>query len=125
MANAVATVSLTDERYSWVEGNKYALVANVAIGASPLTYKAGGITMSFLVPLVKASRAPIYVNVFGQNGYIYKFIPGTDASNGKLLIFVQDAVATNPLLEMADALAIPAAVSGDTIIAHALFNGQN
>ena len=125
MASAVATVTITDERYTWVSGNKYVVIGNVAIGASPLTYVTGGVTMSLLVPLVKASRSPILVDFNCQSGYVYQYVPGTDASNGKLKIFVQDAVATNSLLEMANALAIPAAVSGDTIVFEALFLGQN
>jgi len=124
MAAAKATVSIPDERYTWVGGNKYYALGTVAIGASPLTYTAGGMAMSLLVPLIKASRTPLKVTVSGRTGYIFKYIPGTDASNGLLMIFVQDAVAGNPLLEMADATAIPAAVSGDTIGFEAVFHGQ-
>lgn len=124
MATAVATVSLTDERFSWSAGNKYFVLGKVAIGASPLAYATGGLVMNMLIPLIKASRTPLSVHVFGQSGYVYKYIPGTDASNGKLEIFVQDGTSGNPLAEMADTTAIPAAVSGDTIQFVAIFHGQ-
>jgi hypothetical protein len=125
MAAAVATVSITDERYTWTAGNKYFVIGNVAISVSPATYTTGGIVCSFFVPLVKASRTPIWVLFKNATGYVYEYVPGTDASTGLLKIFVQDATATNPLAEMANALAIPAAVSGDTIQVEAIFNGQN
>lgn len=125
MANAVALVSLTDERNTWVAGDKYFVVGTVTISASPATYVGGGLVMNFLTALIKASRVPIAVFVYGISGYIYSYVAGTDASNGLLKVFVQDAVATNPLLEMANALAIPAGLSGDTITFMAIFTGQN
>src|SRR5208337_2719613 len=123
MATAVATVSLTDQRSSWVEGNKYNVLANVAISASPATYVPGGIPMSFFAPLVKASRTPVRVTLQGQAGYIYTYVPGVDASAGLLQIWVQNIGAADPLAELGQ-IAIPAAVSGDTITALALFNGM-
>jgi hypothetical protein len=124
MAAAKATISIPDQRSTWVAGNKYFVRGTITIDANPATYTAGGILMSLLASLVKASRTPVAVSVSGLTGYIFKYVKGTDASNGLLKIFVQDAVATNPLLEMADALPIPAAVSGDTIGFEATFNGM-
>lgn len=124
MALATAVVSVTDNRKTWVEGPMYNVIGTIAIGASPLTYAAGGIVMSLLGGLIKASRTPVRVLVTGIAGYTYVYVPGTDASNGLLKVLVQDAVATNPLAEIATA-AVPAGVSGDTITFHAKFLGQN
>jgi len=125
MAAALAVVSLADERDSWVSGDKYFVKGTITISASPATYTTGGMVMNLLIPLIKASRTPIWIDIVGQTGYEYQYIPGADASSGLLKIFVQDAVATNPLAEMANALAIPAALSGDVITFLAIFNGQN
>ena len=124
MAAAVAQVSILDERYTWVAGNKYFVVGTVAVSAGPATYTGGGIAMNLMVPLVKATRTPIMMIFMGQSGLEYRYVPGPDASSGLLKIMVQDATATNPLAELANGSAIPAAVSGDTITFQAIFNGQ-
>ena len=122
MANAVATVSLPDNRYTWSDGRKLFVVGNVAISASPATYVTGGIPMSFNVPLVKATRAPIFVQVSDISGYDYSYIPGTTAANGLLRIYQQSA-ATGALTEI-PAAAIPAGVSSDQIQVMAIFFGM-
>jgi hypothetical protein len=124
MSAAVAAVTIPDERYTWVAGNKFLIVGTIAISASPATYVTGGIAMSLFLPLVKATLTPIIVVIQGINGYIYKYVAGADASTGLLKIFVQDGVSGNPLAEMANATAIPAAVSGDTINFQATFIGM-
>ena len=111
MAAAVATLTVGN---SWAD-QKYWVGGTVAISASPATYTAGGIPFNLNQSAVKASRTPSDVQIQGTGGYIYSYIKGSDNSNGLLKVFVQDAVATNPLIEMADALAIPAGLSGDTI----------
>src|SRR5271154_6769313 len=112
MAAAIATITIPDERYTWVSGNKYTVVGQIAISPSPATYTTGGIACSFFVPLVKASLTPVTVWVDGESGYTYKYIPGADASQGLLQIYVQDAVAYNPLNQIAGSDTIPAGVSG-------------
>lgn len=124
MAAANAVVSVLDDRYTWVAGNKFYVLGTIAIDASPATYATGGLAMNFSVPLIKATLAPVHVSVSGQSGYVYIYIPGADATAGLLKIFVQDAIAANPLAEMANALAIPAGVSGDTINFIATFSGM-
>lgn len=123
MANAIAAVSITDERYTWTEGNKYIVIGNLAVTASTAVYVTGGIAMNLFNPLVKASRTPIWVDVNGQSGYVYLYVPGVDASAGLLKIFQQSA-ATSALTEI-PAAAIPAGVSNDVIVFQAIFNGQN
>jgi hypothetical protein len=130
MATAVATVSLTDERDSWVAGNKYMVEGFIAISPSPATYVTGGIPCSFFLPLIKATFTPNLVLVtargLGTTGTLfgYVYVPGADASAGLLKIFTSNGVGPAGLAEL-PAAAIPADVSGDTIKFLAIFPGQN
>ena len=124
MAAAVATFSITDNRYTWSAGSKYIALGTLAISASPATYTTGGIACNLFNAELKASRFPWYAEIIGQTGYVYKYIPGVDASAGLLKIFVQDGVSGNPLAEMANTTVIPAAVSGDSIQAFLIFQGM-
>lgn len=122
MAAAVATqtVKQTD-----VDGKMFRVVGTVAISAGPATYTLGGIAMNLNDPLIKAQRAPLFVEVIGQAGYIYRYIAGVDNTTGLLRIYEQSGVDDTPLDEFDDATAIPAAISGDTIQFRATFLGQN
>lgn len=122
MANAVAAVTIPDERYGWVAGNKYFIVGKINVTVSPAVYVTGGIVMNFAVPNVKATRTPIFVDVNGTSGYQYQYIPGADATSG-LLKILTGAAAQSALTELS-AAAIPAAVSSDIITFQATFNGQ-
>jgi hypothetical protein len=130
MAVATAVVSVTDQRNTFVAGDKYFIVGTLAITASPATYTLGGIVCSFLKALIKASRAPIFVQIYGVGAgttgtlFEYRYILGTDASNGLLKIFSGGSGSTAGLAEFTDGTAIPADVSGDTINFMAIFNGQ-
>ena len=111
-ANAVASVTTT----GWAN-QKYFHGGKVVIDASPATYKAGGILMSLSQSNIKASRTPEKMKVYGQSGYTYAYVKGTDNSNGLLKIFAQTsgAAAGDPLGELGDGTTIPAGLSGDTI----------
>jgi hypothetical protein len=122
MALSTAVVSVTDDRNTFAMGQKFAVIGTIAIGASPLTYAAGGIVMSLFGALIKASRTPDMVIVQGQSGYVYVYVPGSDGSNGLLKVFQQSA-ATSALTEVPTA-AVPAGVSGDTITFLAIFKGM-
>lgn len=130
MAAAVATVSITDERYTWVAGNKYFVAGNIAISPSPATYVTGGILMNLFVPLVKANAAPISMTVTGQGQgatgtvFEYRYIPGADGSAGLLKIFTTGTATQAGDAELTNGAAIPADVSGDTITFIAIFNGM-
>lgn len=130
MSAAVALVSLTDERSSWVAGNKYFVAGSIAISASPATYTTGGIACSFFIPLIKATFAPLFVNVnangSGTTGtlFTYVYIPGADASAGLLKIFTTGTATQAGLAELTSGAAIPADVSTDTITFIAIFNGM-
>jgi hypothetical protein len=125
MAVAVATVTVASNTSTWIEGGIFNCIGTVAISPSPATYTTGGISMPLQGGLIKASRKPVRVSVTGINGYTYQYVNGTDNSNGTLKIFVQDAVSQDPLVELTNASAIPANVSGDTISVLAQFLGQN
>lgn len=125
MAAAVVTVSVPSINSGHVIGNKYQVSGTMAITVSPATYTTGGISCSLTHPLIKATRVPLSVIVLPLSGYEYIYVPGVDASSGKLKVMVQDAVSTNPLTEFTSNGAIPAAVSGDTLIFTATFIGQN
>lgn len=119
MAAAVATptVTVVDNTQKFVH-----VIGTVAIGASPLTYGAGGIVMSFAGnDLLKSNESPVSVRVFSKQPagsgatalYVYNFNPGTTMANGKLQVFT-GAAAQSGLAELADG-AVPAGVSGDVI----------
>jgi hypothetical protein len=130
MSEAVALVSVTDERNTFVAGNKYFVVGTIAISASPATYATGGIPMNLFQPLIKATFPPLLVIVQGQGAgttgtlFVYEYIPGADASAGLLKIFTGGAGSTAVLAEFTNTTAIPADVSGDTITFLAIFNGM-
>lgn len=131
MATAVAVASLTDERNTWIAGDKYFAIINLVISASPATYVAGGIPCNLFLPLLKATRTPVLVTVIGQGAgatgtlFVYVYVPGADASAGLLKIFSGGAGSAAGLAEFTNGTAIPADVSGDTITAYAIFTGQN
>lgn len=123
MAAAVVTTNVPS--LSSMTDFGYQFRGTATISASPATYSAGGIAMNLNQAAIKAQRTPLYVYInAGTNGYIYEFIRGTDNSNGKLKIYVQDAVAQNPLIELTDATTIPAAISGDTLHIWATYRGM-
>lgn len=111
MALATAVPTVTS---SLGGSGKYRVTGTILVGPSPLTYATGGIVLNFLQSAIKATRVPLRVTIQGTSGYIYSYIKGTDASNGLLMIFVQDAVATNPLAELAPG-ATPIGVAHDVI----------
>jgi hypothetical protein len=130
MAAAVAVASLTDERNTWVAGNKYFAVGTLAISASPATYTTGGIACSLFLPLIKATFPPLFVRAWGQGLgatgtlFVYEYVPGADASAGLLKIFTGGAGSAAGLSEFTSGGTIPADVSGDTITFFACFSGQ-
>lgn len=123
MAAAVATISVTTVDNSQKLAHVF---GTVAIGADPLTYGAGGIVMTFAGnDLIKSNEVPLKVSVFSAKAaggtalYVYSFAPGTTLANGKLQVFT-GAAAQSALAELADG-AVPAGVSGDTIVFDAWF----
>lgn len=120
MADATAVPTVVD---SWFDGKRQHVVGTIAVGASPLTYAAGGIVMSFNVASMPgvAPGPPVWVVIKGVAGFIYAYAAGTTSANGKLQAFAETTVATNqPLLEFTTT-AVSAAFSGDTITFYAIF----
>lgn len=115
MANAVATVSITDNRYQSSFGNQYRVLFSVTINNA--NYVTGGIAMNFFNAEVKASRTPMAVRVWGISGFDYSYVLGADASTGLLKIFQGGTEATG-------GSAIPAGVLADTIQGEAIFFGM-
>lgn len=105
----------------------YQATGTIAISASPATYTTGGIVMNLNQAAIKASRTPQRVYVSGLAGYTFVYVKGTTNANGLLMIFVPKvtgAAADDPMIELTNALAIPAALSGDTINFVATYAGM-
>lgn len=118
MALAVGTVTVTGKIRNV---NTVEYFGTIAIGADPLTYAAGGLVTSFNVAGIQSSKPPLWVDIQGIGGYIYRFAVGTTIANGKTMIFCETTVATNaPLLEHTTA-AIASGVDTDTIRFRAVF----
>lgn len=122
MALSTAVPTVTS---SWFDGQRQHVLGTLAIGASPLTYAAGGLVLNFNVagfPAVAQGRVPDAVLVWGFAGFVYAYAKGTTPTDGKLQAFALTTVATNaPLLEFTTT-AVSAALSGDTPIFYAIFH---
>lgn len=115
---ATATVTDTPQVVS-MEGKLQHVYGTIAVSATPDTYATGGLTIDLTGGTVHASRPPVWVEFTSSNGNIYAYVPGTTIANGKLKIL--SAVNT----EVTNGTAIAAQYSGDTILYHAVFLGQN
>ena len=112
MATATATPKIDvggPKGYRIFNDNDMAHVfGTIAISASPATYLTGGLPLNFLgVTGFPSPNTPYWVWVTaadGQVAYQYQWRKST----GNLIIYTAGA-------ELANALAIPAVVSGDTI----------
>ena len=125
MAVAVAAHTITNTSF---DSSNITVRGTIAFGANPLTYATGGIILDFtgqdqiksgslpsqvLIKSAKAAAAP------NTSEFVYTYLPGTTQANGKLQILT-GAAAQSALAELA-AGAVPAGVSGDTIIFEATF----
>lgn len=126
MATATATVAAYNEPFGLDEtAKRFYLHGTIAISASPATYATGGLVANWsaikdaagaLVQLGTKNVNPdtVWIQSIGGSGYVYQYNKAT----GKIQIFTVDAaaVATQyPLIELANAAAIPAGISGDSI----------
>lgn len=118
MADAVGAVTVTGKIRNV---NTVEYFGTIAIGSDPLTYAAGGLVTTFQVAGVQSSKPPLWVDIQGIAGYIYRFAPGTTIANGKTQIFCETTVATNAALLEHTVAAIAAAVAADTIRFRAVF----
>lgn len=114
MANSVVTVTITNTD---VCGKTFRVFGTIGIAAGD--YPANGLTLKLNDPLIKATRAPLFVQIQGQQKvnsqtqYDYSYVPGADLASGKLKIFTGGAEASTTT---------PTGVVNDTIqfIAHFL-----
>lgn len=120
MATATATATVDLTRRPDVSERYFGIFFTVAVSANPDTYATGGLTLSLAVKNNPANRPPVLVWVWSEdpaNGFIFGYQTGTTISNGKLFIMASQTVAagTGPVcIQMTNATAIPAAISGDT-----------
>jgi hypothetical protein len=125
MAEAVVTVTV---RQVILAGALQHVFGSLAVSAAADTYDEGGLDVNLNNPLIKSSRAPIKFTAQGRGTaqvlFEYRYVPGTNNTNGLLRVFGSGANADDPLSELADNAAIPAGVSGDTIEFEAVFLGQ-
>jgi len=125
MAQATCTLTINHQ----VAGDGILEVfGTIAITANPDTYASNGLTLDFTriasgSPTVKASRVPMRVDINAPSGYVYQYVNGTTARDGKIKILT-GAAAQSALTELTNGAAIPAGVSGDTINFRAAFRGM-
>lgn len=132
MAAATASVTITNSapnRSDDVTERSLFVYGTVAITPSPATYTTGGIACTFAsYEAIKTSLAPFRSRIESQPAagsgaatkYLYQYLPGADNTKGLLQIFT-GAAAQSALTELS-AGAIPAGVSGDTIVAEFQFS---
>lgn len=109
-----ATLSIsgiTSKAEAW-----YRVIGTITISAAG-TYTAGGMVLNLFNSEVKATQAPLFVKIEGESGYIYDYVPGADASLGKMKCY--SAYAT----EVADAGSLTGQIA-DTITFEAIFLGM-
>lgn len=107
---------------------------SVSVDANPATYTTGGIPLvnpkaltqsAWSVEPIKVTSLTtggtptpviVYIESVGGSGFVY----GWNKATNKMQIFT-GAAAQSPLTELTNAAAIPAGVSGDTILLEAVF----
>lgn len=108
MAASVVTTFIGDHNAV----GKWALTGgSLSIAAGD--YPTGGLTVDFSSAEIKSSMAPVWVEVLGKSGYIYRYIKGATKNVGTLMIF--QANGTNSPLTELSAAATPAGVVADTV----------
>lgn len=120
MAAAFGTLTVTKQ---WAD-QAYHVFGTIVVTAGD--YATGGIALNLNQADVKASRTPLHVNIHGVSGYDYTYVKGTDNSNGLLMVRAQKNAASNydPLIELQNAAAIGAGVTGDTISFEGIWKGM-
>ena len=95
----------------WFDGQRLHQVGTIAASGTYLTPR--GEPLSFANPEVKSSRIPDHVEIHGQTGFDYKYVPNTDITDGQMAVFLGGIEAV--------AGAYPGGVTGDIIKYHAIF----
>jgi hypothetical protein len=130
MTVAVATAALIPDLNSVdVTEKTIILRGTVTVGASPLTYATGGITLDLTAfgDFLKSGSLPTEVKIWSNAPasapntaqYLYSFAKGTTQKNGTMQVWT-GAAAQSGLAELS-AGSVPAGVSGDVISIRAEF----
>lgn len=117
MALSTATYTKSATKTVDVSMRKVTYYGTVAISAAPGTYAAGGLTLNLVSGTLQAG-VPDEVRFDSAGGWVYRYIAGTNITDGKIQILGQEPANVTagalPFTELA-AGATPATVSGDTI----------
>jgi|SRR5271169_3231443 len=122
MVASVATPTRNYNIQADSNGRHQVYWGTLAITGGAATYTTGGIACSFAgVVFVPHQSPPVTVYIWSENGgadgYVFQYITGTTLANGLVQISASQTVVngTGPVyVDMTNATAIPAAISGDT-----------
>src|SRR5215813_12285789 len=90
------------------DGKRLEIVGTITASGS---YTTGGDTLSLAGLGIQSSLIPFYVEINGVSGFFYAYVNGTTQANGKVKVFVEQAVATNTPLGEHSAAAYVAGVT--------------
>lgn len=93
----------------WNDGKRHHVIGSLTFSGS---YSAGGDTLDFGAADVQAQESPLMVQVPVYRGYIFEYVPGTLATNGKLIIRAGTPGAAAFSTLTSDATTV---VDGDTV----------
>lgn len=85
-------------------------------------YASGGLVTDFRVAGIQSEQNPLWIDIQGIAGFIYRYAPGASIGLGKTMIFAEGTVATNAPLVEHTATTLAAGVGTDTIRFRAVFN---
>lgn len=111
MPASVITTTITK---AWGNAGAYHVIGSFAVAAGD--YVAEGLTVSMVGTNLKATKPPTFMTINSRNGYVYDYVAGTTAANGKIKILASTTEAS--------VAATPAGVTGDTITFYAMFPGM-
>ena len=84
------------------------------------SYSTGGETLNFS-SFHTLVGIPLWCHIVGQTGYKYEYAMGTDPTNGKVKVMIEQTIGTNTPLGEHTAVAYAAGVTGDTVIGRVYF----
>lgn len=100
----------------WFDGQRLHQVGTL-LGSS--NYATGGEIVNFADGEIKSAKVPDWVDISGQAGYVYGYVPGATQALGKLIAF--EAGADGAALDEVANGTMPAAMVADIIRYHAIF----
>ena len=84
-------------------------------------YATNGETCDLRAKGLAGNKVPISVDIKGQSGFTYPYVPGTNLGDGKVQIRVATTTGANLPLAQHSAAAVDAAVIADVIIAEVTY----